>query len=87
MFAVITPAMISGAVVDRMGFRASMLFIVLWCVLIYAPLAHWVWGPGGWMDEAGLGAVDFAGGTVVHVRAGVAAVVAAIATRGHPLVE
>jgi len=87
MFAVIAPALVSGAVLDRMAFRASMLFIVLWCGVIYAPLAHWVQGPGRWMDEAALSAVDFAGGTVVHISTGVAAVVAAIATRGRPLVE
>ncbi len=76
MFAVITPAIISGAVVGRMRFKAYMLFISLWMVVVYAPLAHWVWGPGGWIAE--LGALDFAGGTVVHVSAGVAALVAAL---------
>ena len=75
MFAVITPAIISGAIVGRMRFRAYMAFVALWVVLVYAPLAHWVWGPQGWIGEAG--ALDFAGGTVVHVAAGVAALVAA----------
>ncbi|MCA9311784.1 MAG: ammonium transporter, partial [Phycisphaerales bacterium] len=77
MFAVITPALISGAVVGRMSFKAYAIFLAAWSLLVYAPLAHWVWGPGGWI--AGLGALDFAGGTVVHVSAGVAALVAAMA--------
>lgn len=76
MFAIITPALISGAVVGRMKFKAYTLFILLWSLIVYAPLAHWVWGPGGWIGE--LGALDFAGGTVVHVSAGVAALVAAL---------
>ncbi len=75
MFAVITPALISGAVVGRMRFKAYVLFIALWMAFVYAPLAHWVWGPGGWIGA--MGALDFAGGTVVHVSAGVAALVAA----------
>jgi Amt family ammonium transporter len=74
-FAIITAALISGAIVERMRFSAYMLFITLWCVVVYAPIAHWVWG-GGWL--ATLGALDFAGGTVVHVNAGVAALVAAL---------
>lgn len=74
-FAIITTALISGAVVERMQFRAYLVFIVLWSLLVYAPVAHWVWG-GGWL--ARLGALDFAGGTVVHINAGVAAVVAAL---------
>lgn len=74
MFAVITPALISGAIVERARIKAWLLFVALWSVFVYAPVAHWVWG-GGWL--AGLGALDFAGGTVVHVNAGVAAVVAA----------
>lgn len=77
MFAIITPALISGAVVGRMKFRAYAVFIVAWSLLVYCPLAHWVWGPGGWIG--GLGALDFAGGTVVHVSAGVSALVAAVA--------
>lgn len=75
MFAVITPALISGAIVGRMRFKAYTLFISLWMLVVYVPLAHWVWGPGGWI--AGMGALDFAGGTVVHVSAGVAALIAA----------
>ncbi|GLC23902.1 ammonium transporter [Roseisolibacter agri] len=75
MFAAITVALISGAVVERLSFRAYLLFAVLWSTLVYAPLAHWVWGDGGWLRA--LGALDFAGGTVVHVSAGTAAVVAA----------
>lgn len=74
-FAIITPALISGAVVGRMKFKAYLLFLASWSVLVYAPLAHMVWGPGGWLVE--LGALDFAGGTVVHVSAGVSALVAA----------
>jgi Amt family ammonium transporter len=74
-FAIITAALISGAIVERMRFSAYMLFITLWAVVVYAPVAHWVWG-GGWL--ATLGALDFAGGTVVHVNAGVAALVTAL---------
>jgi Amt family ammonium transporter len=74
-FAIITAALISGAIVERMRFSAYMLFITLWAVVVYAPVAHWVWG-GGWL--ASLGALDFAGGTVVHVNAGVAALVTAL---------
>ena len=76
MFAIITPALISGAVVGRMKFRAYALFIAMWSLVVYSPLAHWVWGKGGWIGA--LGALDFAGGTVVHVSAGVAALVAAL---------
>src|SRR6266851_3559430 len=75
MFAVITHALISGAIVERMRFRAYLAFLVLWSALVYAPLAHWVWGAGGWLQK--MGALDFAGGTVVHVSAGVSALVAA----------
>lgn len=74
-FAIIAAALISGAVVERMRFGAYLAFIAAWSVLVYAPVAHWVWG-GGWLAE--LGALDFAGGAVVHVNAGVAAVVAAL---------
>jgi Amt family ammonium transporter len=74
-FCIITAALISGAIVERMRFSAYIVFICLWSVLVYAPLAHWVWG-GGWLAD--MGALDFAGGTVVHVNAGVAALVAAI---------
>ena len=74
-FAIIAAALISGAVVERMRFGPYLAFLALWTVLVYAPVCHWVWG-GGWL--AGLGALDFAGGTVVHVNAGVAALVAAL---------
>src|SRR5437868_4732347 len=74
-FAVITAALISGAIVERMRFVPYLAFVTLWSVAVYAPVAHWVWG-GGWL--AGLGALDFAGGTVVHVNAGAAALVAAL---------
>src|SRR5262249_1977527 len=74
-FAIITAALVSGAIVERMRFGAYLAFITLWSLLVYAPLAHWVWG-GGWL--AGLGALDFAGGTVVHINAGAAALVAAL---------
>jgi Amt family ammonium transporter len=74
-FAIITAALISGAIVERMRFTAYTLFITLWAILIYGPIAHWVWG-GGWLAK--MGALDFAGGTVVHVNAGVAALVAAL---------
>jgi Amt family ammonium transporter len=74
-FCIITAALISGAIVERMRFSAYVIFITLWSVAVYAPLAHWVWG-GGWLAD--MGALDFAGGTVVHVNAGVAALVAAI---------
>lgn len=74
-FAVITPALISGAVADRMKFSAWAWFIGIWVVLVYAPVAHWVWG-GGWIAE--LGALDFAGGAVVHINAGAAALAAVI---------
>jgi Amt family ammonium transporter len=74
-FAIITAALISGAIVERMRFSAYVAFITLWALVVYAPVAHWVWG-GGWLGR--LGALDFAGGTVVHVNAGVAAFVAAL---------
>ncbi len=74
-FAIITAALISGAVVERMRFSAYVIFISLWAVAVYSPIAHWVWG-GGWLAD--MGALDFAGGTVVHVNAGVAALAAAI---------
>ncbi len=75
MFAIITPALITGAFAERMKFSAYAIFIVLWVTIVYAPLAHWVWG-GGWLGS--LGALDFAGGTVVHINSGVAALAAAI---------
>jgi ammonium transporter, Amt family len=77
MFAVITPALITGAFAERMRFGGYLLFLALWSVLVYAPVAHWVWG-GGFLGPAGLGALDFAGGTVVHVNAGAAALAAAL---------
>jgi Amt family ammonium transporter len=77
MFAVITPALIAGAFAERMRFGGYVLFIGLWSLVVYAPLAHWVWG-GGWLGAAGVGALDFAGGTVVHINAGVAALAAAL---------
>ena len=83
-FAIITPALIVGAFAERMRFSAVLLFTALWSLLIYAPVAHWVWG-GGWLGDIGL--MDFAGGTVVHVTAGTAAVVAAMVLgprRGFP---
>jgi len=76
MFAAITVALISGAVVERMRFGAYLLFVLLWTTLVYDPLAHWVWADGGWLRS--LGALDFAGGTVVHISAGVSALVAAV---------
>ncbi|MEH2064355.1 MAG: ammonium transporter [Nostoc sp.] len=79
MFAIITPALISGAIVERMSFRAYSLFVLLWSIFVYAPLAHMVWAKGGFLGLAGgLGALDFAGGTVVHISSGVSALVAAI---------
>jgi ammonium transporter, Amt family len=74
-FCIITAALISGAIVERMRFSAYVAFIALWSLVVYAPVAHWVWG-GGWLAD--MGALDFAGGTVVHVNAGVAALVAAM---------
>ena len=75
-FAIITTSLIVGAVVERMRFSALLVFVALWSVLVYAPVAHWVWEPGGWLNQ--LGALDFAGGAVVHVNAGVAALVCAV---------
>lgn len=74
-FAVITTALVSGGIIGRMRFQAYLMFVTLWIACVYAPIAHWVWG-GGWLGS--LGALDFAGGTVVHVNAGVAALVAAL---------
>ncbi|WP_442937207.1 ammonium transporter [Nostoc sp.] len=79
MFAIITPALISGAIVERMSFRAYSLFVLLWSTFVYAPLAHMVWAKGGFLGlYGGLGALDFAGGTVVHISSGVSALVAAL---------
>ena len=75
MFAAITPALITGAFAERMKFSALILFALLWSLLIYCPVAHWLWG-GGWL--AGLGALDFAGGAVVHISSGISALVCAI---------
>jgi Amt family ammonium transporter len=75
-FAIITPALICGAFADRMKFSAMLWFMGLWSLLVYAPIAHWVWGPGGFLNDAGV--LDFAGGTVVHINAGVAGLVAAL---------
>jgi len=75
-FAIITPALITGAFAERMKFSALLLFLALWSLIVYAPVAHWVWEPGGWL--AARGVLDFAGGTVVHINAGVSALVAAL---------
>jgi ammonium transporter, Amt family len=83
-FAIITPALIVGAFAERMKFSAMLLFVILWVTLVYAPVAHWVWG-GGWLSA--LGVLDFAGGTVVHINAGVAGLVAAFVLgkrKGYP---
>ena len=92
MFAIITPALITGAFVERFKFTTYIVFLVIWITIVYAPIAHWVWG-GGWIAGLdfgdGEGALDFAGGTVVHINAGVAAVAAAllIGKRRDPGVE
>ncbi len=75
-FAIITPALVVGAFAERMKFSAMMWFSFLWLVLVYLPVCHWVWAPGGWLQKMNL--MDFAGGTVVHINAGVAALVAAL---------
>lgn len=75
-FAIITPALITGAFAERMKFSALLLFVSLWSLLVYAPVAHWVWDPAGWL--AAMGVLDFAGGTVVHINAGISGLVAAI---------
>ena len=75
MFAIITPALITGAIAERFKFTTYLVFLVAWVTFVYAPIAHWVWASDGWLF--GLGALDFAGGTVVHINAGVAAVAAA----------
>ena len=75
MFAIITPALITGAFVERFKFSTYLIFTVIWITVVYAPVAHWVWG-GGWIGDAG--ALDFAGGTVIHINAGAAAVAAAL---------
>jgi Amt family ammonium transporter len=85
MFAVITPALITGAVAERMKFKTYLVFMLLWSTLVYDVVAHWVWGAGGWLHN--MGALDFAGGTVVHISSGVSALVAALMIgrrRGYP---
>uniref|UniRef100_UPI000BBCEDA9 ammonium transporter n=2 Tax=Calothrix sp. NIES-2100 TaxID=1954172 RepID=UPI000BBCEDA9 len=88
MFAIITPALISGAIAERMSFKAYALFVLLWSTFVYTPLAHMVWAKGGFLGlYGGLGALDFAGGTVVHISSGVSALVAAIVLgprKNHP---
>jgi len=89
MFAIITPALITGAIADRMKFSAWVWFIGLWAILVYAPIAHWVFSPAGWLFKRG--ALDFAGGTVVHINAGIAALAAVLVLGkrkgwpGHPM--
>lgn len=84
MFAIITPALITGAFAERMRFKSFFIFAILWATLVYDPVCHWVWAPGGWLRN--LGALDFAGGTVVHICSGLAALACAIAVgrrKGH----
>jgi Amt family ammonium transporter len=76
MFAIITPALVVGAFAERLRFSTFLIFLVAWSTFVYSPIAHWVWGVGGWVRE--LGALDFAGGTVVHISSGVSALVAAL---------
>jgi ammonium transporter, Amt family len=76
MFAIITPALLMGAVAERMKFKTFVVFVLLWSTLVYDPIAHWVWGTGGWIRK--MGGLDFAGGIVVHISSGVAALVAAL---------
>ncbi|MFL5650672.1 MAG: ammonium transporter, partial [Chloroflexota bacterium] len=76
MFAAITPALITGAFAERKRFGSFVLFTILWSILIYSPIAHWVWSVDGWLFK--LGALDFAGGTVVHISSGVSALVVAL---------
>src|SRR4026209_2535557 len=88
MFAAITPALITGAFAERKRFGSFVLFTILWSILIYSPIAHWVWSTDGWLYK--LGALDFAGGTVVHISSGVSALVVALmigrrAVNGEPM--
>ncbi len=87
-FAIITPALIAGALAERVYFRGYSLFICLWFILVYCPLCHWVWGSDGWLYNSGAnGVIDLAGGLVIHVSAGVSALVVALflgARRGYP---
>ena len=76
MFAIITPALITGAFAERMKFSAFLIFVLSWATLVYNPICHWVWGIGGWIGK--LGALDFAGGTVVHISSGISALAAAL---------
>lgn len=85
MFAIITPALITGAFAERAKFSTFLVFMVVWSLVVYSPVAHWVWAAGGWLGglpeengDVGIGALDFAGGTVVHINAGMAALVAAL---------
>jgi Amt family ammonium transporter len=75
-FAIITPALIAGAFADRMKFSAMCIFMTLWSLLVYSPIAHWVWAPSGWANQMGI--LDFAGGTVVHINAGIAGLMCAL---------
>jgi len=75
-FAIITPALITGAFADRMKFSAMLLFVAIWSVVVYSPITHWVWGPGGFLGNDGV--LDFAGGTVVHINSGIAGLVACL---------
>jgi len=77
-FAIITPALIAGALADRMKYSAFLLFMAAWLLFVYCPVAHWVWTPGGWLNNGGNGALDFAGGSVVHLNAGTAGLIAAL---------
>ncbi|QJW46129.1 ammonium transporter [bacterium BFN5] len=81
MFAVITPALITGSFAERMRFPAFVVFILAWSTLVYNPFAHWVWGVGGWLRD--LGALDFAGGTVIHILSGVSGLVTCIVLGPH----
>ena len=84
-FAIITPALIVGAFAERMKFSAMLWFMGLWLTLVYAPITHWVWGDGGWLGNMGI--LDFAGGTVVHINAGIAGLIAALVLgkrKGYP---
>lgn len=78
MFAVITPALITGAFAERMKFSSFIVFMILWLTFVYSPVCHWVWGPGGWLGTSGMGALDFAGGTVVHINSAAAALACAL---------
>lgn len=77
MFAIITPSLIIGSFAERIKFSGFLIFAIIWSIFVYNPMAHWVWG-GGWIGEKGIGAIDFAGGTVVHINAGIAALIMAI---------